>query len=109
MPVIRGNDLTHLPLATAAIDWLSFLTCTPAALTLIMVLQTGDVYEASGVDAVMVVEHARVNPIGNPSTAVPRAQFVKSNLDFVQRKLLDVGLSMVRCATGGPTCIHASD
>jgi hypothetical protein len=54
--------------------------------------QNGTFYEATGFDAVMLVEHARVNP---QSIAIPRAGVPVQSLSSALRKLVGVGLRTV--------------
>lgn len=61
-------------------------------------MQCGDFYEAIGIDAVLLVQFAGLNPMGNRSP--PRAGCPKQNIRRVLADLVEnAALSVVRSAT----------
>jgi hypothetical protein len=62
----------------------------------LLLVRCGDFYEAVGFDAVMLVEHLALNPMGDTSAhRAPRAGFPKANLRPMLRRLTDeAGLSV---------------
>jgi len=61
-------------------------------------VQCGDFYEAIGIDAVLLVQFAGLNPMGNRSP--PRAGCPKQNIRRVLADLVEnAALSVVRSAT----------
>jgi hypothetical protein len=63
----------------------------------LLLVRCGDFYEAVGFDAVLLVEHLALNPMGNTAEhRAPRAGFPKANLRPMLRRLTDeAGLAVV--------------
>lgn len=65
----------------------------------VILIRIGDFYETVGIDAVLLVQHAGLNPMGRPSKGNPvRAGFPKGNLRRTVADLVEgAGLSVVVC------------
>jgi hypothetical protein len=63
----------------------------------LLLVKCGDFYEAVGFDAVLLVEHLALNPMGSTAEhKAPRAGFPKANLRAMLRRLTDeAGLAVV--------------
>ena len=59
----------------------------------------GEFYESVGIDAVLLVQHAGLNPMGGGTP--PRAGCPRQNLRRTVADLVDAGLSVVVCEEVG--------
>lgn len=64
--------------------------------------QVGEFYEGCGIDAVLLVQHAGLNPMGQGGP--PRAGCPRVNLRQTVNDLVRVGLSVVVCEEVRGTC-----
>lgn len=71
---------------------------SPFFFSILFLQRQGDFYEAYGHDAVMLVEHAGLNPMG--SGPVAKAGCPVSNLRPMLRDLTDAGFSVLQNPTG---------
>jgi hypothetical protein len=64
----------------------------------VLLVRCGDFYESVGFDALMLVEHLALNPMGSTAEhRAPRAGFPKANLRAMLRRLTDeAGMAVVR-------------
>eukprot|EP00466_Bigelowiella_natans_P020689 jgi/Bigna1/77916/fgenesh1_pg.51_\ len=58
----------------------------------VLLVRVGEFYETQGIDAIMLVQHASLNPMGNPSNP-PRAGCPKQNIQRTLDDLTNAGLS----------------
>ena len=66
----------------------------------LLLVRVGEFYETVGLDAVLLVQHAGLNPMGDPESSggVPRAGCPRANLRRTVRDLVEgAGLSVVVC------------
>ena len=59
--------------------------------------QVGEFYEAVGIDAVLLVQHAGLNPMASGAGRPPRAGCPRQNLRRTVADLVAAGLSVVVC------------